>query len=101
MPAGAAQPVGIGAACHHQIDLHAQPTQDAMEAPPTGDLLGRRELGLAHDHRQIQIGIEPRLTPCPRPEDHHSLHIGLGAQPPQSGATAEGIQTRPQLRCGS
>jgi hypothetical protein len=55
MPAGATQALGISAARHHQVDSYSLPTKRSVEALPAGQLLDRRELGLAHDHRQIQI----------------------------------------------
>jgi len=66
VPAGTAQPLDIGLAGDHQIDPHAQPPPALAEAAPALEFFLRRELGRAHDHRQIQIGIRVGVSHCLR-----------------------------------
>jgi len=84
MPARAAQAFSIGLAGDHQIQPHPQRAQTLAEATPAVHILLWRELGLVHDHRQIQIRIHPR----PGAEGQHGLHIGFGAQPAKRLAAA-------------
>jgi hypothetical protein len=88
MPARAAQAFSIGLAGDHQIQPHPQRAQTLAEATPAVHLLLWRELGLVHDHRQIQIRIHPRLPTRPGAEGKHGLHIGFGAQPAKRLAAA-------------
>jgi len=68
VPGGTAQPLGIGLAGDQQINPHTQQPQALAEGPPALELLLRPVLGLAHDHRQIQIGSRVRLAPALEPK---------------------------------
>ena len=97
MPAGAAEPFRVSAAGHHQVDPHPQQAKAFSKPSPAGQLLGGLEVGLAQDHRQIQIGIRAGLSLGTGAKDHHGNHIGLGAEARQGLAAGLRIQPGSQL----
>jgi hypothetical protein len=52
---GIAEGLSILAACNHRVDTYVLPIQGSAEVPPACQSVSWRELGLVHDHRQIQI----------------------------------------------
>lgn len=83
-----------------QIQPRAQRAQALAGATPTLQFLIRCELGLKHDHGQIEIGSQPRLAPRPRTKGQHRQHVRFGAQPAVRLATGQRIQPWPKIQPG-
>jgi hypothetical protein len=66
VPTGAAEPFRIGETNHHKINANAQGADGRSAGRPSARLVLRGQLGLAEDHRQIQIRLRLGLASAAR-----------------------------------
>jgi hypothetical protein len=62
VPTGAAEPFRIGKTNHHEINANAEGADGLSAGRPPTRLLLRGQLGLAENHRQIQIRLKLGLA---------------------------------------
>ena len=101
MPAGLAEPRGVGAAKHHQITAHRNGTQCIAALLPELQLGLWRQLGLFSNHRPIQIGILIGIAAATRAEGHHRLQLRQAAEMMQRHCQIKILEPRPSSKPSS